>query len=415
MNREFLPATLPLLISLIILMWHPSARAETFEPFVETSVKPDSVQVGDSLTLEVIILVPTWFAGTPVFPSFELTNTITRLPPDSAFPTSRRINGETWSGIVRHYQITPLVAADFELRDQTIKVSWANPGKPPFNAIVQVPDVTYQATVPAGAERLNPFVAGTSFTLNQDLNAPETLAPGDAVVLTLTAELKGLPAIFIPELLPTETLASDSIRAYPSEPVLEGNLRTERVTLVLDKPGQITIPARQIEWWNTDSQAIERAETKPITLNVTGSIPAPEVVGPKPSEQHRSTLLLSIATLLLGLLLGVALRHWYLKRPSNPEKAAYHQAIKAVRRRAPADAYRGIVKWLEALPVDLREDPHSSDNQISIELNRLRRHLYAGDALNVDFNRLAYGLKAMRKQYLKTNVQEINGLPALNP
>jgi len=68
------------------------ALADENQTIVEVSVTPKQVMVGESVRLEVIILVPTWFAGTPVFPPFELTNSITRLPPDSSYPTSRTID-----------------------------------------------------------------------------------------------------------------------------------------------------------------------------------------------------------------------------------------------------------------------------------------------------------------------------------
>jgi len=90
------------------------------------------------------------------------------LPPGSSYPTSERIGGDTWSGIVRNYRVYPLTGATYRISGETLGVTWANPGADPFRQDVAIPGVELRATVPAGAEALDPYLAGTSFSPASD-------------------------------------------------------------------------------------------------------------------------------------------------------------------------------------------------------------------------------------------------------
>ena len=61
------------------------------------------------------------------------------------------------------WEITPQRAADFDLGRAAITVTWADPdSNAPVTASVALPPVTFSATVPPGAEGIDPFLAATS-------------------------------------------------------------------------------------------------------------------------------------------------------------------------------------------------------------------------------------------------------------
>ncbi len=399
MIRRLYNLTIAMLLTLA-----PVALADTDSPFVEVNVSPESVMVGESLRLEVIVFVPTWFSGTPVFPSFELTNSVTRLPPDSSYPTSRRINGDTWSGIVRHYQVSPLIAANFEMNNQVIKVSWANPGNPELTAEVTVPAIRYRGTVPAGAESLSPFVAGSAFAIERNLSDYQKLVPGDAIVLETIAHLDGLPGFFIPELsidLP------EGVRAYPSEPVVAATSRTEKVTLVLDTPGQITIPGKTISWWHTEKRQIETARVDPITLTVTGA-----------TERRKSTetslsWLIILAVLFISPVLFLAGHAVLSTLEPDAETLAFQAATKALQSKNAHEAYVKMTIWSQrASGLDISKTFPASRMQ---SLEALSKHVYRDRAIPVDFNTLKSGLGEARQATRRQKSETEFGLPPLNP
>jgi len=157
----------PAVLALLLLASGGSAVAQ--DPIVRLSVTPEDVAVGESAQMQVTVLVPTWFSEPPVYPSFELANSIVRLPPDSSYPTSERVGRETWSGIVRNYRVYPLISGRFRLGGQGVRVSYANPGSAPIAVDVPLPEATLSATVPQGAEELDPYLAGRSLMLTRDV------------------------------------------------------------------------------------------------------------------------------------------------------------------------------------------------------------------------------------------------------
>ena len=245
------------LLVLVLAMAGNSVAQE--QPIVRVEVTPDTVNVGESVQVRVTVLVPTWFTRPPTYPSFELANAITRLPPDSSFPTSERVGQDTWSGIIRDYRIYPLVGATYRFSGKTIEVSYAQPGAAAIRTAVTVPDIVFRGEVPAGAEGLSPYIAGTSLDLSLDVDGDTTgLEAGDALVLRYTAELQGLPAIFLPPLAPDLEFAGVSVYADVPD-VEDGDVarRSEKVTLVFDAGGEFSIPGKELSFWNTQSQSIE--------------------------------------------------------------------------------------------------------------------------------------------------------------
>lgn len=340
----------------------------------------------------------------PIFANIVLGDEINRLPPDSSYPTSRTVDGETWAGIVRHYEVSPLLAAGFELKEQVIKVSWANPGKSPYSAEVPVPDINYRGIVPEGAEGLSPFVAGSSLNLERQLSRTDDLKPGDAIVIETSAQLDGLPGFFLPELLPPDELVG--VRSYPTEPVVSKDSRTEKITVIIYAPGQVTIPGRTIEWWYTATREVDSTTIEPITLLVTG---AGLTESSPPSEWNWLWLL----GLLLTVPLFMATRWMGRTIEPDEETLAYREAVISLKAGDAEQAYRHLMDWshhvngqgvFETFP----PDTHG-------ELRSLSKHLYRNSEEPVDFDALLSALYNARTKVRQLESDSRLVLPALNP
>ncbi|MEM1044623.1 MAG: hypothetical protein AAGL24_00675 [Pseudomonadota bacterium] len=251
-------------------------------PIVRIDVEPQSVTIGQPVTVRLTLLGPTWFPKPPVFPSFEMRDVVTRLPPRSSFPTSERIDGEQWSGITRSYRLYPMVAAGYEMADEGIDVTYADAEtRDPLRVRLDVPPIRFEGTVPDGAEALDPFLSGTALSLDQTVEGETAdLTPGSAVVRTVTASLDGMPALFLPPLQRVPDNPALSVLAAPpvvdEKPGERGgpvrSTRTETVTYVFEGDGDFVLPAIELAWWNTRTGQIERASLPAIALAVA---PAP--------------------------------------------------------------------------------------------------------------------------------------------
>jgi len=75
---------------LLLYLLALTGTAAAQEPQVRAAITPGAVSVGEPARLTVTVLVPTWFTSPPTYPSLDLANAVTRLPPDSSYPTRAR-------------------------------------------------------------------------------------------------------------------------------------------------------------------------------------------------------------------------------------------------------------------------------------------------------------------------------------
>ena len=407
----------------------PSTQAQV-DPVVRVQVEAAEVRVGEALSLRVTVLVPTFFPRPPVYPDFEVANAITRLPPDSSFPTSERIDGESWSGIVREYRIYPLAAATYRIDGETMRVTYANPGAEPVVRDVTVPGFTFQGTVPPGAEGLDPYVAGSALALSLDVEGNDgELAVGDAVVLTYRAVLQGLPSLFLPELFEgVGTIAgADAVTVYADAPRFNDDdgiaTRMERVTLVFNAGGTVNVPAVSLDYWNTTDGRVVTASTEPLLLSIAGPPPEDPADGTTEEGRSRWPLALLAGVLLLGLVAALrggrpVLRERLLRWRAS-EAYAFRQLRRNLRAGEEARAYGELQRWLERLEPGLGPRAFarkSGDDALRADIDALSEHTFGGVQAAVDLRGLEARLTAARRRYrMRSRVRADARLAPLNP
>jgi hypothetical protein len=417
---------------LLCIFWCVLANAAEQLPIVTVEVKPAQVLVGQPVQLRVTVLVPTWFANPSIYPSFELANTVTRLPPDSSFSTREQVAGEWWSGIARDYEIHPQLAAQYQVSGQTIRVNYAHPETRKSTAVdIAVPDIAFSALVPTGAEFLEPFLAGTKGTIEADINGDlDDLQSGDAIVLTVTASLRGTPVMFLPSLIPQTDQAG--LRAYAKEPVLQDGdeaKRIETVTYILEGGGEFELPTLELKWWDTNTNSIERATTAPLTLYVKGApfeanVPVPAATAPPWVSIIGAAAVLVLAVLTIGFLRKGWTRFsvWMVGKQTQrqaSEPYAFRQLMQSVTQCNDHDVDRWLSIWLNRLGTQpsLKNLDACSGSNVELEVMAWHRSRYSTDLTAVGFAKLASALPQARKRYLTAQKVQTGtaSLPPLNP
>ncbi len=418
------------------LLLYAAVHAED-TPIVRVVVEPGVVQVGETVNVQIMVLSPTWFPKPPAYPGFELPNLISRLPPNSSYPISERVNGETWSGIVRNYQMFPLLGATFILAGEVIGVTYADPETSrPVKATVVVPTIEFSAVVPPGAESLNPYIAGKSFTLTREIEGdPAKLEVGDALVLRYKAELEGMPAIFLPPIarqLEQRLKNSDGVSVYPNEPKIEEEqtatrktaTRTEVITLVFEKGGNFVVPELWFDWWNSSSNTLERASVPELRLSVRGPASTSTANEPESSAIPWRLIFGFGLALLVGPVLwrsAAVLRNGFsqyraARRLSEPH--AYRCLIREIRNKNAKPAHQWLCVWVNRLSPDVDVYQFVSlygDDGLAKQIERLGREIYGEDSEPVDWRALGNGIGASRSKFRRNTVVEPMVLPPLNP
>lgn len=333
-------------LALAALLAAPAVAQEG--PQARVTLDPEGpVTVGTPLRVTATLLAPTYMPRPPVWPDLQIADAITRLPDRATRPTTQRIAGENWSGIARTWEIIPQRAAVYDLGAAEAVVTYADPEtNAPVEVRLTLPDVAFSATVPAGAEGMDPFLAAASLTLTATLDGlPEAPKPGDAFTLTLTTTAEGPPAMLLPALsdrLPTP----DGLRAYPRQPGLTDGAtatRTEAIAYVVERPGDFVLPSISLAWWNIGAQAAETARTEAVRIHVDPppglrSSGAPVAVG-------------RLAGIALAALAGAALLVLVARRSRKPpSSAALRRALRAAARSAPPAEIRArLAAWRDSL------------------------------------------------------------------
>jgi hypothetical protein len=397
------------------------------QPLVRAEVKPESVIVGEAAELTVTVLVPTWFTRPVVYPSFELANAMTRLPADSSFSIRERVGNESWSGIVRTYQVYPLMGASYRMAGQTMNVTFANPGSDPISVDVEVPEVVLRGVVPAGAESLDPYIAGRSFELVLEVEgAPDQLKAGDAMVLTYRAELEGLPAIFLPPLAPD--IEFEGVSVYADVPDVEDGAvarRSEKVTLVFEAGGEFSIPGLELSFWNTESQSLETVTADGLVVSVVGP-PAASTVeedSTGPRWQWIVGMALGATALLIISWRGVPAllrrNRDAAERRKQTEGFAFKQLMGALRSSDNPVAYRALLAWVERLEPRMSARQFATrygDGALAEAITALSASVYADAETPLDLRQFRRQLAVARKRYLAGGAEErALQLPPLNP
>ena len=414
-------------LMLVILALAASGETWGQQPVVRAEVTPASVIVGEPAELTVTVLVPTWFTRPLVYPAFELANAMTRLPSDSSYTIRERVGSESWSGIVRTYEIYPLLGATYRIAGQPITVTYANPGSDPVSVDIEVPEVVLRGIVPEGAESLDPYLAGQRLELGIDVEGElDSLKAGDAIVLTYRAELDGLPAIFLPPLAPD--LELEGVSVYNDMPDVEDGdtaRRGEKVTLVFEAGGEFDIPGIELSFWNTESQSIEKVMTDGLVVSVDGPPAVVPAAGESAENRFRqfAVMIVSVAALLLFLWRGIpVLARRYQDARERYRRTldyAFRQLWSALGSDDSAAAYRALLHWTERLEPGLgvlRFASRYGDDSLSAAITKLSAGIYGAAADSADLRLVRRQIKVARKRYLeKDSVSRTVQLPPLNP
>ncbi|MEM6657854.1 MAG: hypothetical protein AAF625_07180 [Pseudomonadota bacterium] len=409
------------ILALLILCWLPAQACAQQTPLVTVEMTQTETVLGQPLTVRIKVLVPTFSPAPPEFPSLEIPGVLVRLPERASGPISEDVNGETWSGVQRSYRVYPLRPGEFEIPAQTVRITYAQEGGiDPIVVDLNTDAISFVATIPPGAENLDPMIVANGFSMTQTLDPPQDFEVGDAITRTVQANIAGTTGILIPSLVGENT--SITLRAYPKDPdvsdseergVLSGT-RTETITYLGVRPGDAVLPPIAVDWFNLQTGQVETTRVDGVTFAVTGSAASL-------SGRNNGTGLwvaIVVGLILCGVLawvLRARLRHRMTtvrNRWNNSEWSASRRVHAAINARDLSVVYTALNAWL-------KHHPHSNPDALNAVLARIGRARYAPrsdagpDAIWADLSRQ---FREFRRRYRvqARHTQGASALPRLN-
>ena len=227
------------------------------------------------------------------------------------------------------------------------------------------------------------WLPARGLTLEQSWsNDLEGVRVGDSLTRTVTLRAEGLQGAQLP---PIDFSAPEGLRFYTDQPTIEDQenpqgivgLRRDSAALVASEPGEYTLPAIRVAWWDTTSDTLRYAELPEQRIRVSaaaaGAAPAerpaadtttgPAITQPAPGHVAQApvhwlwpglSVLLGTGWLLTALLWWRSRRHSRTRESQHPhpesasERQAWRQLQAACTSHSPAAARRALLAWCRA-------------------------------------------------------------------
>jgi len=262
------------------------------------------IMTGATVSLEVDLLVDTWFTDAPELPALQLAGAVVTPPSGEAQHLNQRLDGKAFFGLRYRYQITPTTAQRFSIPALAFVVQ---PGQASAALTVHSQPLSFEAKGTASTAGEQRLVAQT-LELTQSIEPSHSpLRAGDSITRRLHVVAPGAQAMLIP---PPHFAEVDGLKRYVQTPSVTplsdgrggilGGQREDSVSYVATAAGHYRLPAIEVQWWDA-------ATGEPRTA----SVPAVEVVAEAGTYQAPFSLAEDLRALGRGTQVTIA-SHWLL-------------------------------------------------------------------------------------------------------
>jgi hypothetical protein len=310
----------------LLVFWLPAAGASSPQPMVRAELQTsDTVWTGQRISLVVELLAPGYFSSAATFDLPDPSGLIVMPPSEHPIVSWERIDGTYY--VVQRHELSVYAANAGEHTIPPIHVRFSFKRSPldhdDIAAAVTTEPIRFNVTAPPGAEGLGQVISARNLKVDETWT-PEPgktkIRAGDAFTRTITFRASEVPGMVFPP-FPAGTI--DGLRSYPRAPalldqtdqgVLKGG-RRDTIVYVCERPGEFTIPAARLTWWDLDAKKLRTVDFPAHTISVAAN---PALSGganaPVPSERWILTHwwllpgLLAVGLLLFRLLRGTHFR-----------------------------------------------------------------------------------------------------------
>ncbi len=193
------------------------------------------------------------------------------------------MDGQNYQVLEQHYAIIAQHDGILDLKSPTLQGlrldltrndSFNNPWQP-FS--ISAPALSLKVNTVPGMTKSSWWLPSTKVLLTDSwAQNPPHFQNGVPVTRTLTLTAQNVTAEQLPTLAPAQ---SDGFQLYPDKPLLNTDSngfqlqasRTEKIAYLPNTSGQLTIPAINIDWWDTDSNTPKKVTIPAYTVTVAAS------------------------------------------------------------------------------------------------------------------------------------------------
>ncbi|GIC76217.1 hypothetical protein FMO003_32750 [Moritella sp. F3] len=211
-----------------------------------------------------------WFAAGTYISPFSVDNSLVLQRNKLANNYAQREKGITWS--IQEWQLTlyPQLSGEYIVPAIPVSVSIASaPGEKVTGHILTTP-LSFNVALPDArlSEDVN-WVAAPELTFSQEWNIEvnSELKVGDAITRTVTIAGRDTSIMLLPDFTPFQ---SDRVQSYRDKDNAQDSQNRDGFyasktiihTYIIQKNGQLDLPALSLLWWNTETQTLQ-----PLTVS----------------------------------------------------------------------------------------------------------------------------------------------------
>ncbi len=404
---------------------------------VQTRLQPAApYQVGSTLRLEIDLLTTTWFTQAPQPPALDLPGMLVTPPNGQADKLTESSEGTTWFGLRLTYLISPTEPGQYRIPALPFRLRLGQ-ASGVIEASSQAVDFNVDGTAPDNPAD-SPLVA-SRVRMSQQIERPaQVLKVGDRLTRRIRIEADEAQAMLIPPVVFGDI---PGLRRYPQPPEvtalgngrgsIDGGLRIDSVSYVVEQPGDYVLPAVELHWRNSRSQAGQTSSVPEVEFEAerSGGQALPFSLEADLERLGRGRLirvsapltLLLAAGLLLGLLgyLGrhrlrqarLALHDWRLRRRAawQASEACAWQELQRALRREPlplAQLYRWQLRSQGQADLQRLAEQLPAVAAASLRQGLLRQYGQPAGARGTS-HELARALRQLRRQRMRTARQRV--------
>jgi hypothetical protein len=354
---------------------------------------------------------------------------IVQSPKSATYLGQTEVNGSNWQMVHYDYEVYALKAGKIEIPSVSVNFTASmGYGQPKKEFALSSDSLVVDVKTPEGVNT-NQFVLVTDkFVLESNMNPEKKqLIVGDAVVLTLTQKAKGVPDIL---LSPIIYKSNAFLRVYVKEPLLKSGLdgsydisRTDSFTFVASSEGNVTIPVKEVLWWDSKTKKMHTEKTPAYTFEI---IPDPQLAinAKKAQQKQRLLYVLLVVLVLVGLYLFFAskIREYLKERKclyAQSEVGKFALLLACIEKNDVHCMYAQMYEWLLSIALELTRGGFSTIIEIQpsfkTSLDALEENLLTP---NQRFDTILFSeeLNRLRATLLKKEQTASEGLPqTINP
>lgn len=353
--------------------------------FTEVRLNKSNVYVGEPVEVTVSVLTSTWFTKGVDLQNIKVNGAFTVY--FRSLSMSRKINGKTYAGVEMYYNIFPYDDKDIVFPSLEINVETPDDGG--YKGVAHVIKTKSKnikiKSVPAGFNNSEWLVTSNMRAQDSWSGDLSKVKVGDVLTRKISRNASGTVSELIPPIV-WDTLRGVSL--YPQRSEVENHKtkisisasRSDIISYLFEKEGEITIPQKELTWWNPVQNKLYKRTLKAqkilvapnpdlgMITSIRDSLEAMKDQKPANNEQGEAFTILGISPKAFAFIVLVSIflvyvvvkilnsiRSWIKERNEqyhNSEAFYFQQFKKATQKMEPTGIIQSLYRWIDKLNLD---------------------------------------------------------------